>query len=90
MRHYLTTIEHFTCECLSDEHTLRFIFDEEEIWTSVFLNQYHSWWMRIWIGLKYVLGYKCKYGHFDCFIMRSEDVDRMMQLLQRFKDQSKT
>jgi hypothetical protein len=88
---YFTT-EHFECECSSDEHTLKFTLDELtgeieelEIWTSVFLNQYHGFWMRLWIALKYLFGYKCKYGHFDCFIMRGADVDRLMTLLQKYK-----
>jgi len=80
--HYQTT-EHFQCECGSDEHTLKFSLDELtgdieelEIWTSVFLHsEYHGFWGRLWIAVKYLFGYKCRYGHFDCFIMRPPDVD---------------
>jgi len=91
-RNYFTT-EHFECVCSSDEHTLKFTLDETtgdiedlEIWTSVFLDAYQPWWKRIWIAVKYVFGYTSRYGHFDCFIMRPEDVNRMQQLLHKFKD----
>jgi hypothetical protein len=89
---YLTTT-HFECRCSSDEHTLKFTLDEHsgdieelEIWTSVYLHQHHPWWRRIWVALKYVFGYHCKYGHWDCFIMRGCDVERLMALLQKYKD----
>ncbi len=63
--------EYFECDCNSPEHTLVFTLDREdnEIYTSVFLNQYRPWWHRIWIATKYVFGYKCIYGHFEEFIM---------------------
>jgi hypothetical protein len=86
------TTEHFECECSSDEHTLKFTLDELtgdiadlEIWTSVFLNQ-GGFWQRLRTAIKYLFGYKCKYGHFDCFIMRPVDVNRMMNLLQKYKE----
>ena len=85
------TTEHFDCQCYSDEHTLRFMLEEHdagdpEIYTSVFLGDYPRWWERVWVAIKYIFGYKCKYGHFDCFIMRAEDVDRMMTLLEKFRE----
>jgi hypothetical protein len=44
--------------------------EDNELYTSVFLNQYQNVFKRVWIALKYVFGYRCKYGHWDCFIMR--------------------
>jgi hypothetical protein len=89
---YFTT-EHFECQCSSDEHTLKFTLDELsgdieelEIWTSVFLNQYRSFWSRLWVAIKYLFGFKSRYGHWDCFIMRGQDVDRLMALLKKYKE----
>lgn len=91
-REYFTT-EHFECQCSSDEHTLKFTLDETsgdfedlEIWTAVFLNQYRPWWKRVWVGLKYIFGYNSRYGHWDCFIMRGKDVNRLMTMLQKYKE----
>lgn len=85
------TTEFFECACYSDEHTLKFGYDPEdnEMYTSVFLNQYHNVFKRIWVALKYVFGYKCKYGHWDCFIMRPEDAERMKGLLDKFSQGAK-
>lgn len=78
--------EYFECECGSDEHTLRFILsldDDSEIYSKVFLNDYRSFWQRLVVSIKYLFGYKCKYGHWDCFIMKAEDAQRLSDLCLR-------
>ena len=74
---------YFECECGSPEHTLQFSLDEElgEIHTSVFLNNYRSVFVRIWVAVKYVFGYKCRYGHWDCWIMKKSDSSQLRMLL---------
>lgn len=76
------------CDCGSDEHTLRFTIDAEEqvIYTSVFLNQWRPWYGRVWIALKYVFGYECKYGHWDCTSMSRAQVDQLKQVLLEYYD----
>lgn len=80
--------EFYECQCYSDEHILRFFLDKKDGWlcVSTFLSQPNSFFQRIWLAIKYVFGYKCKYGHFDCFIFRDEDADRLINLLQQLKD----
>ncbi len=80
-------ITYFECECFSDEHTLKFTFDKEnkELYTSVFLFNYEPIWKRIWTAIKYVFGYKSKYGDWDSFSMRIEDADKLIGLLEEFK-----
>ena len=77
--------EFFECACYSDEHTLKFSYDPEynELYTSVYLNQYCNVLRRIWVALKYVLGYRSRYGHWDCFIMRAEDGERLKALAEK-------
>jgi len=81
--------EFFECQCCSDEHTLKFYlsdyqYDEKnryiELYTSVFLNEYKGIFRRFWIAIKYIFGYKCKYGHWDCFIMKPEDTDKFINI----------
>jgi len=78
-----TTTELFECVCHSDEHALIFHIDEEDgsIYASVFLNSWESFFKRVWHAVKYLLGHKSKYGHFDSFIMRSEDRNRFRKML---------
>jgi hypothetical protein len=78
--------QHYDCACYSDEHTLRFTLDPEDgdIYASQFMNHWFPWWKRVWVGLRYVFGYKCKYGHFDCWIMRDEDAEKLRGMLDAY------
>lgn len=85
--------EFFECVCMTDEHTIRFQLDATdpdnvELYTSVFLNQYHGFFGRLWIAIKYLFGYKCKYGHWDCTMLKLEDADRLIALLNNYKQLS--
>jgi hypothetical protein len=51
---------------------------------SVFLSN-GPWYSRLVSGLKYIFGHKSRYGHFDEFILRAEDCDRLISVLERFK-----
>jgi hypothetical protein len=77
--------EHFRCQCSSPEHSLDFVYirnvGEPEVSAYVFLNAYRGILGRAWEALKYVLGYTSRYGHFDSFILRPEDVPRFQELL---------
>jgi hypothetical protein len=79
--------EFLECSCGSDEHTLRFILsmdeDEPEIYTTVHLGSYPRGWKRVWIGIRYIFGYKSKYGAWDCFLMKAADAERLQFMLQR-------
>lgn len=82
--------EFFECICACDEHILRFSLDihdpdDATLDVSVFLNQYHGPLCRLWLAIKYVLGWKCKYGHWDSTMIKPEDADRLISLAQAFK-----
>jgi hypothetical protein len=44
---------------------------------------------RCWVALKYIFGYKCKYGHFDTFMVKEEDCDKLIELLTEYKEARK-
>ena len=81
---------YFECECHSDEHTLKFkLFpdiEEPELYTSVYLRQWRPWYKRIWVAIKYIFGYKSKYGDFDCFSMKREDASKFYNLAKKYKE----
>lgn len=58
--------EHFDCECYTPEHTVRFTYDPEDgiLSMDIHLRKW-EFWKRVWIAVKYVFGYKSKYGDFD-------------------------
>ncbi len=82
--------EFFECSCYSDEHTLKIVLDADrdypELTTSVYLNNYHSFFKRFWMAFKYVFGYECKYGHWDCFILKPQDADRLLSIVTKYKE----
>ena len=83
--------EYFECRCSSPEHTLRFSYDEDEDFPCVYVHVFLSngpWYKRVWDALKYVFGYKCRYGHFDEFLLRLEDCDRLIGVVRRLKEAS--
>jgi hypothetical protein len=76
------------CQCTSSEHTLKFIYDEEdkELYTTIYLCQYRNIFKRILVAIKYVLGYKSRYGAWDCFLFKSSDIEKLQKLLEKIKN----
>jgi hypothetical protein len=77
--------EFFECQCYSDEHTLKFTYDpqDDELYASVYLSQYRNFFQRIWTAVRYVFGYRSRYGHWDCFTLQREDAERLRGLLDQ-------
>jgi hypothetical protein len=76
---------HFDCECGSDEHTFKFVFDPDdgELYLSAYLSQYRGFFGRVLEAVKYVFGYTSKYGHWDVTILNRDDTARLAALCQR-------
>jgi len=74
------------CACYSTEHALHFHFDREnnEIYTEVLMRNWRGFFKRLWVAVKYLFGYKCRFGHFDCFEMRPEDARTLQVILGEF------
>lgn len=79
------------CNCSSIEHQFSFSYnpEEKEIYLSVFLNQYRTWWQRVWVGIKYVFGYNSKYGHWDSVSLDRKDVVELRDNFNKFLDEVK-
>lgn len=77
------------CKCLSDAHTIKFQLDYDDhyvdLYTSIFMDQYRGFFGRMWIAIKYLFGYKCKDGHWDCVMLKVDDTDRLISMLYRYK-----
>jgi hypothetical protein len=81
------------CECSSVEHQIVFQpFKEDNgetiIYASIYLWDY-SFWKRLIMGIKYIFGYKCKYGQWEEFILTKNHIpslEKMIKLLKRNKD----
>lgn len=71
------------CSCGSPEHLLKFNRDEDYVYVYVLLN-HENFFKRIWIGLKYIFGYKCRYGSFDEILLNKESVESLVEYLSDY------
>lgn len=80
-------LEYMECKCMSTEHILKFYLDTKdvELCLDVHLANWLPWYKRAWRAVKYVLGYKSKYGDFDSIILKDEDINKLMDLLSYYK-----
>ena len=76
------------CNCHSDEHRAFFgMFDERDlIYMHIFLTDYDNLFVRIWKAIKYIFGYKCKYGHWDEFLLSKKEAGELIEMLNQLKD----
>ncbi len=92
--------EYFDCTCSSSEHTLRFCYfkpykgkdftEDAELYAEIHLNQYRNIFKRIWVAIKYVFGYKCRYGHWDVWTLNQKDCERLRNLVDKIIEWKKT
>lgn len=78
--------ELFVCECDNVKHQLVFSYfkdeQEDEVCMEVHLIPEYNIWKRIWNAVKYIFGYRSKYGHFDCFIFQKCDAPKLAKILK--------
>lgn len=76
--------EIFVCNCSSIEHQITINCEEEDGYKEV-LCCIHlvklPFWERLWNGIKYIFGHKCKYGNFEEFIFYPGDADRLQKVV---------
>lgn len=74
------------CACDSTDHVMRFTLDAEDemIFVEVQLSPYHTWYRRVWFAIKYIFGYQCEYGHWECNILRRNQVKQLRGILDEF------
>lgn len=79
--------ELFICVCNNTEHQLIFSYDTEwdDVFVSTYLKPESSIYKRICTAIKYIFGYKSKYGDFDEFIFKKSDVDKLQKVVDYLK-----
>lgn len=71
------------CECHSDEHIMLWDHDpqHEEVILSVFLS-HETFLARLKNAIRYLFGYKCRYGHFDTMMLGQEKLKELKTLCE--------
>ena len=73
-------INYIECACYSPDHTMRFHIEDDTIYLTVHLTP-DSFYDRLKKGIKYILGYTSRYGHFDEFIIRKDQQSKLLEIL---------
>ena len=72
--------EFFVCACHNFEHQFILIYDNDYniIYMQIHLNTCNNIFKRIGIAIKYIFGYKSRFGEFDEFIISADDKERLL------------
>lgn len=64
------------CKCYSIEHQFAFWYDneEKELHCEIHLHSNDGSFKRLWHAIKYIFGYKSKYGNWDSMLFEDEDL----------------
>lgn len=78
----LNNEEILICACHSVEHQIVIQKDEEDkvLYCSIHLLPL-PWYKRIVNGIKYIFGYRCKYGDFDEFLFDKKHITKLNQMV---------
>lgn len=78
----MTRPEIMVCQCTSTEHQVVYWKDPEDrqVYMSVYLAPLPLL-KRIWEAIRYVFGYRCRYGHWEEFVMGEEHLADLRQII---------
>lgn len=74
-----------SCSCNANEHNLIFSVDEEEkeLYINTFLEN-GTFFERVCKGLKYIFGYKGRYGDFSETILTEVEAKELKKIIEDF------
>lgn len=72
-------MELLRCKCHSNEHIIivDYFEEDDEFYIDIHLTPL-SFFERIIHAIKYIFGYRSKYGDFDTIILGSEDINKII------------
>jgi hypothetical protein len=81
---------YFECECSSNEHLFKITFDAEDkvAYIHTQLNN-DLWYQRLLNAIKYIFGYKCRYGHWEETILGIEKLTELKNIIDKFEQETK-
>lgn len=73
------------CDCYSSEHQYLVLSDEEFVYIQPHLIR-RSFWYRLKYGVKYIFGYKSKYGAWDEMLLSKSHYEQFQRLADTIKN----
>ena len=77
----------FTCTCSSLEHSFVISYDNEFTYIEIHLSK-KSFLKRFIHGIKYICGYKCKYGSFDEILLDDKQLADLVDYLLEIQNKN--
>ena len=83
--------DYFECECLNKEHTLCVTSESADgdfppqFYIHTQLNQYRNIYKRCISALKFIMGYRCMYTHWDTTNISQDDSEKLIILLHQHR-----
>lgn len=78
----------FICQCNSLEHQYSFYFSKDDgLYCEPHLSTYLPFYKRFILGMKYIFGYKTKYGSWDSFLFKNEDLNKLGLYIEILKSE---
>lgn len=79
--------EIFVCKCGNPEHQVILTYypddvDNRDIYMTIYLRPRYSFFKRTWVAIKYIFGYRSKYGDFDDIIIKQSDSHKLVRILK--------
>jgi hypothetical protein len=70
------------CECSSVEHQIVFskFEDDDFVYCMIHLKKL-SFFKRLIHGIKYIFGYKCRYGDFEEFMLGKKNINKLKEII---------
>jgi len=77
------------CDCGWSEHQMiwSYFLDEEDepfIYVHIHLVGHNNIFQRVWLALRYVFGYPCKYGHWDEILIDEQVALELQEYIDLF------
>lgn len=71
------------CACHSLEHMVMFWHDKEDglVYVEVHLYTHEGFFKRLWRGLRFAFGYRCRYGEWDSVLLDEKSVITLREFL---------
>lgn len=81
--------ETLICQCHSVEHQISFSWiEDKELEGEVYMEIHFaklSFWDRLKHRVKYIFGYRCRYGDFDEVTLKKNDVHKLEKVVEFLK-----
>lgn len=82
------------CDCSSVEHQAVLRYDDDEDLGRMVYVEIHLkplvWYKRLWMGLKYIFGYKCCYGNFEEMILSPKHARQIYNLYRFLRERDRS